>query len=71
MSWHKKTMKDAATCDKPRVGGSNLESVDFRMGKPNHHNRWLLPPEYIRWIERTQGSETSQYLEEKKTKVIP
>jgi hypothetical protein len=30
-----------------------------------------LPSEYIGWIERTQGIETSQYLQEKKSTEIP
>ena len=41
------------------------------MGEPFPGNAGKLPPEYIGWREPTQGSETSQYLQEKKTKVIP
>jgi hypothetical protein len=41
------------------------------MGKPGGSNVPSLPPEYIGWIEATQGSETSQYLVEEKTTVIP
>ena len=40
------------------------------MGKPNWSNVQLLPIEYIDWLEATKGSDTSQYLQEKKTKVI-
>jgi hypothetical protein len=39
------------------------------MGKPNPQG--LLPAEYIGWIERTQGIETSQYLKEKTSTEIP
>ena len=31
----------------------------------------VSPSEHIGWLKQTQGSEPSQYLEEKKTKVIP
>jgi hypothetical protein len=41
------------------------------MGKPTLGNAGVPPAEYIGGEERTQGSETSQYLEEKKTRVIP
>ena len=41
------------------------------MGKPNGSNVPLLLPEYIGQIEGTWGSETSQYTQEEKTKVIP
>ena len=30
-----------------------------------------LPPEFIGWVERTRGSETSQYPEEEKETSIP
>ena len=36
------------------------------MGKPGIGNAMSHPPESIGWTERTQGSETSQYLKEKK-----
>gem|GEM_PF-3778365 len=48
---------------------SNLRSGDFRMGKPHRVNlddSWLKRPR-----ELTQGSKTFQYLEEKRTIVIP
>jgi len=32
---------------------------------------WELPSEYIGWLERTRGSETSQYPEEEKENSIP
>jgi len=41
------------------------------MGKPGWSNVQSLESEYIGLQSDTQGSETSQYLEEKKTKVIP
>ena len=38
------------------------------MGQPSILNRMLLRAEYIGAVERTQGSETSQYLQEEKSK---
>ena len=56
--------KDVISCEKLRGGANNLRSVDVRMGKPG----WLKT---IRRKTVTQGTETSKYLEEKKTIVIP
>ena len=41
------------------------------MGQPRQGHAWRLPAEYIGWLERTEGSEPSQYLEEEKSKEIP
>ena len=41
------------------------------MGKPFRCQHRKRPAEYIGGYEQTQGSEPSQYLEEKKTIVIP
>ena len=41
------------------------------MGKPTCVNARVSWPEYIGPVKATEGSEPSQYLEEKKTKVIP
>ncbi len=41
------------------------------MGKPSASNVALFLPEYIGQIKGTWGSETSQYPQEEKTKVIP
>ena len=59
-----KSMKDVVSCDKLRGGANNRSPGDFRMGQPNPSNVGLLLPEYIGWEEITQGSETSQYLQE-------
>ena len=71
MPRHVKAMKDVVSCDKPREGANNRKSEDFRMGQPISGNTGILPPEKIGWVEQTKGSDTSQYLQEKKTKVIP
>ena len=41
------------------------------MGKPGWSHVQSLAPEYIGCVEGTWGSETSQYPQEEKTKVIP
>jgi len=49
MPWHLKAMKDVVSCDKLRVGASNLRSGDFRMGEPISSNVEILLAEYIGW----------------------
>ena len=56
--------KDVISCEKLRGVANKLRSVDVRMGKPV----WLKTS---RRKTVTQGTETSKYLEEKKTRVIP
>jgi hypothetical protein len=34
MPWRQETMKDVASCDKPRGAASELRSEDLRMGQP-------------------------------------
>ncbi len=43
----------------------------FPNGGTTTRNGVVPPPEYIGWREAYQGTETSKYPEEKKTKVIP
>ena len=62
-------MKDVALCDKLWGGESTLWSADFWMGQPSAFS-------VIRnWIHRlrrqTQGTETSQYLEERTSTETP
>ena len=70
MPWYEKSMKDAITCDKPRIGGNNLIPGDFLMGQPVMSNVMTSSPEYIGCMKTTRGTETSQYPEEEKTTVI-
>ena len=65
MPRHEPAMKDVASCDKPRGAASKRRSGDFRMGKPGGGH--TPSPER----EPTQGTETSKYLEEKKSNEIP
>ena len=64
-------MKDVEHCEKPRGAVCRR----YIRGCPNgetHAGKTGVPPtESIGGTERTQGSEPSQYLEEKKTIVIP
>ena len=34
MPWHRKPMKDAASCDNPRLGAHTLRPAGLRMGEP-------------------------------------
>jgi hypothetical protein len=63
-------MKDATTCDKPRIGGNNLRPEDFRMGQPIPSNVGISATEYIGCKKLTRGTETSKYPVEDKTIVI-
>jgi hypothetical protein len=47
MPRHQEAMKDAATCEKPRGVGSELRSVDIRMGKPGRRHGLSAYTEYI------------------------
>ena len=71
MPWYQEAMKDVGSCDKLR--GAATQALIRRF--PNGETRAgeCRPPhtEYIGVLEPTQGTETSKYLEEKKTTVIP
>ena len=71
MPWYQEAMKDVGSCDKLRGAATQ---VSIRRC-PNGETRAgeCRPPhtEYIGVLERTQGTETSKYLEEEKTTVIP
>ena len=70
MPWYGKAMKDATTCDKPRIGGNNLRPADLRMGQPIQSNVWISATESIGCKKLTRGTETSKYPVEDKTIVI-
>src|SRR3954465_5493458 len=71
MSWHREATKDAAACDKPREAGKRalIRGCPNRETEP--HDLRLPPPECIGRRERTRGTETSQYPQEKKETSIP
>jgi hypothetical protein len=66
MPWHEPATKDVASCEKPRGAASEHRSGDVRMGKPDRVNSPVTAT-----AEPTQGTETSQYLEEEKSTEIP
>jgi hypothetical protein len=70
MPWYEKSMKDATTCDKPRIGGNNQRPEGFRMGQPAASNVAASMSEFIGHRKTTRGTETSQYPVEEKTIVI-
>ena len=63
-------MKDATTCDKPRIGGNSLRPVDLRIGKPVSSNVGTSTTESIGCVKTTQGTETSKYPVEEKAIAI-
>lgn len=71
MPWHYELKKDATNGETRRGVVSTQRSGDIRMGEPSRSNVLLSISEYIAYERATQGIETSQYLEEKKTTVIP
>ena len=71
MPWHQEATKDAATCEKLRGTGSKCRSVDVRMGKPGRRHGLSSSAEYIGRRKRTEGTETSKYLQEKKSIETP
>ena len=70
MPWQQKTKKDVTNYDMRRGAVSTLRSGDFRMWEHKQSNVYLSINEYIVYMKATQGTETSQYLEEKKEKSI-
>jgi hypothetical protein len=67
MPWHWQATKDAVTSDTPRIGGSNLGPVDFRMEQSVQSNVCTLCAEFIGTEEPTRRTEISKYPEEKKS----
>ena len=71
MSWHREATKDVVACDKPREAGKRA----LIRGRLNEETRPGNPrspaAEFIGGRERTQGTETSKYLEEQKETSIP
>ena len=67
MPWRQEAMKGVASCDKPRGAASRLRSEDARMGEPGWGNAQSSVTESIGDVTRTEGTETSQYLEGKES----
>ena len=71
MSWHREATKDAAACEKLRGAGKRASIRRFLNGETRRNNLPSLSAERIGGVERTQGTETSKYLQEKKKTLIP
>ena len=71
MPWRQEPKKDGVSTEMPRGVASRHRSVDVRMGKPTTFNRVVSLPEQNRVRKVTEGTETSKYLEEKKSNEIP
>ena len=71
MPWQNQAMKDVASCDKLRGAAHRRYIRRFPNGETHMSEPHVRPAEYIGGYERTQGSEPSQYLEEKKETSIP
>ena len=67
MPWRREAMKDVASCEKPWGAASRPRSTDVRMGEPGRGHARSWRAESIGARTRTEGTETSQYLEEKKS----
>ena len=57
--------KDVISCEKPGLGANNRTTPGYPNGATRYRNRY-----HPFSGKQTQGTETSQYLQEKKTKVI-
>ena len=71
MPWRQQATKDVVSCEKLRGAAHEHRSGDIRMGQPTWSNVHVTVTESIGNSGDTQGSETSQYLKEKKSTEIP
>jgi hypothetical protein len=71
MSWHREATKDVVACDKLREAGKQALIRRFPNEETHPDNIGIPATEFIGGKERTQGTETSKYLEEKKETSIP
>ena len=58
--------KDVISCEKPGLGANNRMTPGYPNGGTQYQAIGIIPAKG----KQTQGTETSQYLQEKKTKVI-
>jgi hypothetical protein len=71
MSWHREATKDVVACDMLRGAGKRAMIRRFLNAETRLGNPQSPAGECIAGVERTQGTETSKYLEEKRKKFIP
>ena len=69
MSWHREAKKDAAACEKLRGAGKQALIRRFLNAETRRNNLPSPAHEFIVCMERTQGTETSKYLQEKKERI--
>ena len=71
MPWQSEAMKDVVVCEKSRR--ADKQALYPRMSEWGNPLviRQVLITEYIGYAERTRGTETSKYPEEKKSTEIP
>ena len=71
MPWYQEAMKDVGSCEKLRGAATQVSIRRYPNGETRAGE--CRPPhtEYIGVLEPTQGTETSKYLEEKKSTEIP
>ena len=71
MPWQRQAKKDVASCDKLREAAHRRYIRRSPNGETLPGKTREQPAEFIGGHERTQGSEPSQYLKEKKETSIP
>ena|SRR5688500_8320924 len=71
MSWHREAKKDVVACDKPGEAGKQALIPGFLNRETGLVKNQSPATEFIGGKERTQGTETSKYLQEKKETSIP
>jgi hypothetical protein len=71
MPWRAEAMKDVVGCDKLRGVAKHTLIRRCPNGATRHPKRMSLPAECIGRVERTQRTDTSQYLEERKSTETP
>ena len=64
--WLSEAKKDVTSCEKPGLGANNRTTPGYPNGATQYREAVLS----LAIGRQTQGTETSQYLQEKKTKVI-
>jgi len=64
-------MKDVVSCDKPRGAAKQAMIRGFPNGETRLESCPVTEHSVIECLGRTQGTETSKYLEEKKSNEIP
>ena len=71
MPWYQEAMKDVGSCEKLRGAATRALIRRYPNGATRGGESRPARTEYIGVTRPTQGTETSKYLKEKKTTVIP